>query len=163
MLQVKLVVVFAWADYHDTVKQQLCTTGNSFHPHGAGWDCAVACKQLASIDGDHKSAEVGHVAEALFATCDWGRKKALFAAKALGCFIQSDMLAVMLPMLERSDQFYGATSQHLTEQHKGMWHTILADRQISPGTSMEALTVGLLQFSYLQAHVQSCLRHWAQR
>ena len=151
MLQVKLLVIFAWADYHNPLKQQLQTTGNSFHPHGAGWDWTVACKQLASINGDHKSAEVGHVAEALF------------AAKALGCPIKSDMLAVMLPMLERSDQFHGATSQHLTEQHKGMWRTILADGQISPGMSLEALAVDLLQFSCLQAHVQSYLRHWAQR
>lgn len=72
---------------------------------------------------------MGHVAEALV------------AAKALGCPIQSDMLAVMLPMLEQSNQFYGGTFQHLTEEHKGMWRTILADGQISPGMSLEALAV----------------------
>ncbi len=151
LLQVKLLVVFAWADYRDPLRQQLRTTGNSFDRHRAGRDWAAVCKQLASNDGNHKCAEVGHTTEALV------------AAKALGCPIQSDVLAVMLPMLEQSDQFYGGTFQHLTEQHKGMWRTILADGQISPGMSLEAVPVDLLQLSCLQAHVQSCLRHWAQR
>ena len=128
LLQVKLLVVFAWADYYDPLKQQLHTTGGSLRPRCAGWDWAAACKQLATINEDHKFAEVGHVAEALV------------AAKALGCAIQSDMLAVMLPMLERSNQFYGGTFQHWTKQHKGMWRTILADGQIDPGMSLEALT-----------------------
>ncbi len=134
LLQVKLLVVFAWADYRDPLMQQLRTTGNSFDRHRAGWDWAAVCKQLASNDGNHKCAEAGHVAEALV------------AAKALGCPIQSDMLAVMLPMLERSDQFYGGTFQHLTEQHKSMWRTILADGHISPGMSLEALAVVCCNF-----------------
>lgn len=123
LLQVKLLVVVTWAARNDPVRLQLGSTGNSSVSYGSyGKDWAAICHQAMHtvIVTKHKMAEVGHVAEALV------------AAKALDCPIPSDMLDVVVHMLKENDRFY---AQHLTEEHKGTWRTILTDSRLKSGGS----------------------------